>query len=253
MENNPKAGLDMHTLLLCSDVAYLGITRKILGQLKVVPRMVNTSAAALAMIQAHAFDVIVVDWREIDNIAELLTAVRGSKLNHEAVLVAIVRDLLDLRQAFAAGVHLLIHKPASAVQIERCLRAAYNATVSRRRKHHREPVEVLAAVSTRNQPCGEATVVNVSEGGVKLRTVLRDFVAETALSAGDDVNLRFTLPDCEEMVDVSGTVVWATADACGIRFGYIPELQRNVIRDWLTECVERSIARACERIRIASA
>ena len=49
---------------------------------------------------------------------------RKSKKNQECVLVAIMRDLLDLRQAFAAGVHFLIHKPASAVQIERCLRAA---------------------------------------------------------------------------------------------------------------------------------
>jgi len=44
-----------------------------------------------------------VDWREIDNLAEFLSAVRHSKLNQDCVLVAIVRDLLDLKQAFAAG------------------------------------------------------------------------------------------------------------------------------------------------------
>jgi hypothetical protein len=69
--------------------------------------------------------------------------VRKSKKNQECVLVAIMRDLLDLRQAFAAGVHFLIQKPASAVQIERCLPAAYCATVVRRRKQHREPVRIF--------------------------------------------------------------------------------------------------------------
>jgi DNA-binding NarL/FixJ family response regulator len=118
--------------------------------LHVTPKIINTSAAALAMIQAHEFDAIVVDWREIDNLAEFLSAVRHSKPNQDCVLVAIVRDLLDLRQAFAAGVHFLIHKPASAVQIGRCLRAAYNAIVARRRKQHREPVAILASVATRN-------------------------------------------------------------------------------------------------------
>jgi hypothetical protein len=59
------------------------------------------------------FDLIVVDWREILSLGEFLCAVRRSKLNQECVLVAIVRDLLDLRQAFAAGVHFLIHKPPS--------------------------------------------------------------------------------------------------------------------------------------------
>ncbi len=252
MQNNPKPRLEMHTLMLCNDVAFLGITRSVLKQLQVMPRMVNTSAAALAMIQAHAFDVVVVDWREIDSIAELLSAVQGSKLNHEAVLVAIVRDLLDLRQAFAAGVHLLIHKPASAVQIERCLRTAYNATVARRRKHHREPVEILASVSTRTQSCGEATIINLSEGGIKLRTSVQDFVAGVSLGAGDDVNLRFALPGGQEMLDCSGTVVWATTDTCGVRFTYLPDAQRTALQEWLTACVERSIARVCERIREAA-
>jgi len=108
--------------------------------------------------------------------------------------VGIVRDLLDRKQAFAAGVHSLIHKPASAVQIERCLRAAYCSIVARRRrKHHREPVVILASVNTRMPPVGEATVVNLSEGGAKLRTGVQDFITGVSLRAGDDVNLRF---DC---------------------------------------------------------
>ena len=253
MEGTPKSTLQMHTLLLCTDVPFLGITRSVLSQLRVTSKLVNTSAAALAMIQMHEFDVIVADWREIDNLEEFLSAVRHSRPNQDCVLVAIVRDLLDLKQAFAAGVHFLIHKPASAVQIERCLRAAYSATVARRRKQHREPVTILASVSTRTEPLGEATVVNLSEGGAKLRTCVQDFVARVSLSAGDDVDLRFALPGTQEMLDIDGTVVWATADACGVRFCYVPEPQRTALQQWLTECVERSISRACERIREACA
>ena len=129
MESIRKTTLEMHTLLLCADVQFTGITRNVLNQLQVTPKIVGSCEAAMALIQEHEFDVIIVDWREIDNLGEFLCAVRKSKLNQECVLVAIMRDLLDLRQAFAAGVHFLIHKPASAVQIERCLRAAYCATV----------------------------------------------------------------------------------------------------------------------------
>jgi DNA-binding NarL/FixJ family response regulator len=253
MENMPKSKIEMHTLLLCTDVPFLGITRSVLNQLHVTPKLINTSAAALAMIQTHEFDVIIVDWREIDNLAEFLSAVRQSRLNQDCVLVAIVRDLLDLKQAFAAGVHLPIHKPASAVQIERCLRAAYSATVARRRKHHREAVAILASVSTRTQPFGEATVVNLSEGGAKLRTSMQDFVAGVSLSAGDDLDVRFALPGTEERLDIDATVVWATMDTCGIRFRYVPESQKAALQQWLTECVERSISRVCERIREACA
>jgi len=215
--------------------------------------VVGSSDEALALIESDGFDVVIVDWREVDCVADFLCAVRGSRMNQDCVLVAIVRDLLDLRQAFAAGVHFLIHKPASALQIERCLRAAYGAMVARRRKHHREPVVILASVNTHSQPFGEATVVNLSEGGAKLRTGPQDFVSGVALTAGEDVNLRFALPGAEAMLDVTATVVWTTADACGVRFRFIPESQRAALQQWLTQCVERSVSRTCERIREACA
>jgi hypothetical protein len=65
--------------------------------------------------------------------------------------------------------------------------------------------------------------------------------------------LRFALPGTEEMLSIAGTVVWATADICGVRFGYVPEAQKAALQQWLTECVERSISRVCERIREACA
>jgi len=252
-EVSPKSRLEMHTLLLCADVPFLGITRSVLNQLQVTPRIVNTSAAALAMIQAHQFDVIILDWREIDNLADFLCAVRRSKLNQDCVLVAIVRDLLDLKQAFAARVHFLIHKPASAVQIERCLRAAYSATVVRRRKQHREPVRIVASMSTHSHPLFEATVVNLSEGGAAVEINPRAFLSGVLPSVGEEIDLRFALPGSGEMLDVSGVVVWSTVWNFGVKFSYIADPQRSALEQWLTECVERSLAELCERIRTACA
>ena len=253
METGRKTTLEMHTLLLCGDVQFLGTTRGVLNQLHVTPKIVSECDAALAMIQAHEFDVIIVDWREIDNLRDFLVAVRRSKLNPECVLVAIVRDLLDLRQAFAAGVQLLIHKPASVVQIERCLRAAYCATVARRRKQHREPVNIVASLSTRTQPLAEAMVVNLSEGGAGLRMGSDPEKVGAYLCAGEEVDLRFALPETAEMLQISGTVVWTTSSHSGIKFGYVPDAERLVLECWLTACVERSLAELCGRLREACA
>src|SRR5260370_32395191 len=100
MENMPKSKIEMHTLLLCTDVPFLGVTRNVLNQLHVTPKLVNTSAAALATIQTHEFDVIVVDWREVHNPAGFLSAVRPPKLHPDCVLAASVPRLLPLTQAF---------------------------------------------------------------------------------------------------------------------------------------------------------
>src|SRR5215470_10478554 len=136
------------------------------------------------------FETIVIDWREIDDLAEFLCAFRRSNRNRDSILVAIVRDLLDLRQAFAAGVHFLIHKPASALQIERCLRAAYCAIVARRRKHHREPVKIATSVSTRNLPLAQAVILNLGEGGAGLRMSTHPGLVGPRLSVGDQVTLN---------------------------------------------------------------
>ena len=125
--------------------------------------------------------------------------------------------------------------------------------VARRRKHHREPVVILASVSSHTQPFGEATLVNLSEGGAKLRTSQQDFVTGVSLTAGEDVNLRFALPGEAAMLDVTATVVWTTTDSCGVRFRFIPDTQRAALQQWLTACVERSVSRICERIREACA
>jgi DNA-binding NarL/FixJ family response regulator len=251
MESTRKMTLEMHTLLLCADVQFTGTTRNVLNQLQVTPKIVGSCDAALAMIQEHEFDVIIVDWREIDNLADFLCALRKSKLNEECVLVAIMRDLLDLRQAFAAGVHFLIHKPASVVQIERCLRAAYCATVVRRRKQHREMVEIAATVSTRSQAFGQATIANLSEGGVGIK--LGSNMPASSLRAGEEISLRFALPAAGQMLHTRGTVVLRTAHSCGVRLDYIPEDERLALEQWLTGCVERSLAELCGRMRAACA
>ena len=248
MENGEKTTLAMHTLLLCADVQFLGATRGVLNQLQVTPKIVGGCDEALTLIQAHEFEVIIVDWREINSLGDFLCAVRRSKLNQDCVLVAIVRDLLDLRQAFAAGVHFLIHKPASVVQIERCLRAAYCATVARRRKQHREPVNIPVTVSTHAQPYSEVAMVNLSEGGAGLR-----LDAAGRLNVGEEADLRFVLPDTDDTLHVTARVVWTAAGAAGVRFTYIPEGERLLLEQWLTACVERSLAELCERVRTACA
>ena len=85
MENIRKETLEMHTLLLCADVQFLGTMRIVLNQLQGTPKIVSGCDAAVAMIQEHEFDDIIVDWREIDNLGDFLCAVRKSKLNQECV------------------------------------------------------------------------------------------------------------------------------------------------------------------------
>lgn len=232
---------EMNTLLLCRDVQFLGTTKRVLKQMAVRTTIDDKAESALARLANQEFDSLIVDWRELDNMGDFLESVRKSKMNQRCIVVAIVRDMLDVRQAFAAGVHFWIHKPASITQIERCLRAAHSSFVADRRKAHREPVQIGASLSGKNVPLAHATIRNIGEGGVGLRMNLT--ARKSLVSAGDQVDLNFLLPETTQLIHGNGVVAWVNSDGdVGVQFRYIPEVERRPFEQWLTERLERSLA-----------
>jgi DNA-binding NarL/FixJ family response regulator len=245
--------LEMHTLLFCSDANFLHASREVLAQLGATTRIIADRNSAVAAIQLDNFDVIILDWPATDNFSDFISAVRRSKLNRDCMLVAIGCGLPDLRVAFAAGMQFFIHKPAAPVQIERCLRAAYSFSAARRVKRHREPIDALASIRTHAQTPRKAMVSNLGEGGARLR--LAPGSSEVAnLNVGDEVELRFALPETNDVFQGTGVVVWTSPECdAGIRFSYIPGYERLALEHWLRACVERSVSQRHERLRRACA
>ncbi len=193
----------------------------------------------MSHIAAQKFETIVVDWWEIDDLAEFLCSVRWSNLNRDCILVAIVRDLLDLRQAFAAGVYFLIHKPASIVQIERCLPAAI-ASRSLDASDITASLKISASVSSRSLVLAQAVILNLGEGGVGLRMNAHPGLVGECLSVGNQVTLNYALPETTDLVHGTGLVVWANAVGDGgVEFNLIPDAEGLHLEQWLTNCLER--------------
>ena len=231
--------LSVRTLILCADVQFLDATCEVLNRLQIAPQAAARWDTALALLQQQKFDVVVVDWEETKSLPEILGTLRRS--NPDCVLIGVVTERAELRAAFAAGAQFLIHKPASPMQIERCLRAAYQLTVCRRRKQHREPVRILATVSTPAHTKRAAMILNLSETGAGMSL---NPVGETFVRAGEKVEVEFVLPTTDRKLRAFGSVVWTTPTQCGVRFRHVPSLELHVLQQWLTSCVERSLAEA---------
>lgn len=231
----------MRTLILCADVQFLTATCDVLHRLQIAPQAAARCDTALVLLQQQKFDVAVVDWQEAERLTDFLCALQRS--NPDCVLIAVVSELAELRAAFAAGAQLSIHKPASPMQIERCLRAAYQATVCRRRKQHREPVRIAATVITSQRQKRQVLIVNLSETGAGM-SISPLGETSTALSAGDEVEIQFVLPTTDRKLRASAFVIWTSSTHCGIRFREVPGLEMQVLQQWLTSCVERSLAEA---------
>jgi CheY-like chemotaxis protein len=168
MDYLTSAKLSVRTLILCADVRFLDATCEVLNRLQIAPQSATRWDTALALLRQQKFDIVVADWKETKHLPDLLCALRHS--NPDCVLTAVVSELSELQAAFAAGAGFVIHKPASPTQIERCLRAAYQATMCRRRKQHREPVRIAATVIASGRQKRQALIVNLSETGAGLST-----------------------------------------------------------------------------------
>ena len=240
MDYVTSAKLSVRTLIFCADVQFLDATCEVLHCLQIAPLAAARCDTAVTLLQQQKLDVAVVDWQESEKLTDFLYALRSS--NPDCVLIAVVSERPELCAAFAAGAQFLIHKPASPMQIERCLRAAYQMTVCRRRKQHREPVRIAATVMTSRHEKRPALIVNLSETGAAMSISPVGETRGTRPSAGDEVAIEFVLPTTDRRLRASASVVWTSTTHCGVRFREIPSLELHVLQQWLTSCVERSLA-----------
>ena len=246
---NSYLTFDINALILCDDSHFLGTMERVFARLGVSSEGSCDYSATLNALEQKRIDTVVVDWREIINLGEFLETLRQSKMNKDCLLIGIASDLLDLRQAFSAGVQFLVHKPASVVQIARCLQAAHAAVIVKRRKQHREPVRIATTLHTRSVPLLGALVVNLGSEGAGLKLNMTGCKASARLSAGDELDLSFMSPGSGSVIHASGVVVWVSSNGdAGVKFQYIPADEKRKLEQWLAGRFDLAVAMLRERL-----
>lgn len=247
---NSYLTFDINALILCDDSHFLVTMGHVFARLGVRSERSSNYTAALNALEQKRIDTVVVDWQEIVNLCEFLETVRQSKMNKDCLFIGIASDLLDLRQAFSAGVQYLVHKPASVVQIARCLQAAHAAVIVKRRKQHREPVRIAATLHTKSTPLLGALMVNLGSegGGLKLNTT--GCKASARVVAGDELDLSFISPGSGGVIHASSVVVWVNSHGdAGLKFEYIPAAEKSKLEQWLAGRFDVAVAMLRERLR----
>jgi ActR/RegA family two-component response regulator len=248
---NSYLTFDINALILCNDTHFLTTLERVFRRLGVRSERCCDYSAALSTVESRKTDAIVIDWGEILNLGEFLDTLRRSKMNRDCLLIGIASDLLDLRQAFSAGVQFLIHKPASVVQIAGCLQAAHATLIAKRRKQHREPVRIAADLHTRSIPLLGALIVNLGAEGAGLKLNVTGCKTSAGLSAGDEIDLRFVSPGSRRRINASGVVAWVTPEGdAGVHFKYLPESERPQLEQWLGERFEQAVLTLRDRVRV---
>jgi CheY-like chemotaxis protein len=215
------------SLLVCADAQAVQVLSQILRDLDMQVEMHPDVHSALTPIADRRFDAVLVDCQDEAKAIHFITGVRGSSRNAHAVLVALVNNSNNPREIFAKGANILIYKPISRERALHSLHAARGLVRQERRLQPRMPLHAPASIAYAGTEDVPASIVEVSESGLGMRTSKR-------LPPACKVYFQFSLPGNESTIRLSGEVMWQDVTGrVGIRFAKVPDGSKRILQNWL--------------------
>src|ERR1700736_423142 len=116
-------GMNLASLLVCSDDRAVRILRNVLGELEIhVEHCADTLSAADKLAQ-HSFEAVIIDCNDERSFG-LLKSVRSGQQNRKSVAIAIIDARTNLQTAFKLGANFVVYKPISTEKAKSSFRAA---------------------------------------------------------------------------------------------------------------------------------
>jgi hypothetical protein len=161
----------------------------------------------------------------------ILRAARGSSSNRRMVIYGIARNTQEAMRYSSYGINAVLDEPLDRQSVLKIVRATHLLVIHELRRYVRIPVVSQAEIDTGNRVNAPATTVEVSSGGLSMRSA-------TPLPKSDPVRLILTLPGLEKM-SVRAFVCWyrESEKVYGLRFDSSDE-RRLKIRAWIDQYLE---------------
>jgi DNA-binding response OmpR family regulator len=218
--------MELRALLLSQDTEMIEILQLALEDLGIGAEVYSTAPWAGEDIADHRFDAVIVDF-DVPTADQFLRGVRKSPSNNHSLTFAIVNREIGLPAAFAVGANLALQKPITLESARNSLRAAYGLIMQERRRYFRYAFETLVMISPDEHTSIVGTSINVSEGGMALKS-------DRELQLNGVVKLAFSLPGVKGEIDARALVVWKDPMGhAGIRFEKLSSTNREKLSEWL--------------------
>jgi len=220
-------------LLVSTDPVTIQQFSLALRELSISPDVCQEAAGAARLLNRQKFDAVIVDLQLGEQSGLILDEVRHSPSNRTAVTFAISGSDAECT-VFRKRSEFVFERPLSAKSIRNTLKPAYGLILRERRRYFRCPISIPVTILRRNLPEVRCRSVNVSEGGMAVSTFV-------PLSAGEDVQVQFTLPGHKVPLLAESKICWLKTGHLGVRFVLLSPECKSELQEWLSRKLEEAL------------
>src|SRR6266498_125710 len=194
----------LRALLLTEEESTIASFNEICGELGIETEFRPIAQELLGQLDGQKYAAVIIDFDNPEAAEEYLPILQQSRLNRNAVVIAVAANAKNLDRALRCRVHFVLKRPLHDTEIRRTLHAAHDfMLVDRRRKFRCLKILPVRLRFVRSGGTFECSTVNISSNGVAI-------YSSTRMKPAESVDLEIVLPD-GFVVLASGIVVWDDA------------------------------------------
>lgn len=219
--------MTLSSMVVSRDWQEVGVLECILGGLHMTVDVESELNRAQLKLTRSKVDALILDC-DLGGSTGFLRSLHADNVQNSVPLL-IVSGSIGKQNLQATGASFIFEKPISVEQAVHTLSSARNMIMDGRLRYHRQMLQVPASISCGPKQRFDASVMNLSQGGVGLR------VSEPLPVTGP-IRLSFALPGTDVPVKLLGKVAWTDHNGhAGIRFVQISRKMKRDLQLWLEQ------------------
>ncbi len=220
--------MTLSSMVVSRDWQEVSVLECILGGLQMDVAVENEPQRALARLAKSKIDALIVDC-DLNGSSQFLRELQSAEGQPKTIPLVIMGSPHCNPTLDESGALFAFEKPISVEQAVRTLSAARNMILDGRLRYHRTGLEVPVSLSRKGHKTTAAYLVNLSQGGMQIRT--HDLV-----EAAKALQVSFELPGARTGLKAKAEIAWQDKRGnLGIRFVKLAAQQQRTLQLWLAQ------------------
>jgi PilZ domain len=220
--------MTLSSMVVSRDWQEVSVLECILGGLQMDVAVEKEPQRALSRLAKSKMDALIVDC-DLNGSSQFLRELQSAEGQPKTIPLVIMGSQRCHQNLEETGALFAFEKPISVEQAVRTLSAARNMILDGRLRYHRTGLEVPVSLSCKGRKAMDAYLINVSQGGMQIRT-------HDPVASAKALQVSFELPGARTGLKAKAEVAWQDQRGnLGIRFVKLAPQQQRTLQLWLAQ------------------